>query len=123
VVGTKVSSVLTLDSETGNMLTTSRVQPKKPSKAQFMQSLDGQDPNAPDLSKRNSLEDAIPKQLVLLCSEKAVYVYSLTHIIQGVQKVHYKKCFKPLLVAGHQHFIVPLMLTGLFSFLPVEKFR
>ena len=39
VVGTKVSSVLTLDSETGNMLTTSRVQPKKPSKALFMQSL------------------------------------------------------------------------------------
>ena len=43
---------------------------------------DGQDSNAPDLSKRNSLDDAIPKQLVLLCSEKAVYVYSLTHIVQ-----------------------------------------
>nr|POE59657.1 isoform 2 of syntaxin-binding protein 5 [Quercus suber] len=94
VVGTKDSSVLTLDSETGNMLTTSRVQPKKPSKALFMQSLDGQDSNAPDLSKRNSLDDAIPKQLVLLCSEKAVYVYSLTRIIQGVKKVHYKKKFQ-----------------------------
>ncbi|KAM3709989.1 hypothetical protein ACJW31_02G216300 [Castanea mollissima] len=94
VVGTKDSSVLTLDSETGNMLNTSRVQPKKPSKALFMQSLDGQDSNAPDLSKRNSLEDAIPKQLVLLCSEKAVYVYSLTHITQGVKKVHYKKKFQ-----------------------------
>ncbi|XP_050241534.1 uncharacterized protein LOC126690430 isoform X2 [Quercus robur] len=94
VVGTKDSSVLTLDSETGNMLTTSRVQPKKPSKALLMQSLDGQDSNAPDLSKRNSLEDAIPKQLVLLCSEKAVYVYSLTHIFQGVKKVHYKKKFQ-----------------------------
>ena len=43
-------------------------------------------------------------------------------LFQGVKKVHYKKCFKPLLVAGHQHFIVPLMLTGLFSFLLVEKF-
>ena len=39
VIGTKDSSVLTLDSETGNMLTTSRVQPKKPSKALFMQIL------------------------------------------------------------------------------------
>ncbi|KAL0016760.1 hypothetical protein SO802_003829 [Lithocarpus litseifolius] len=103
------------------MLTTRRVQPKKPSKALFMQR--AWDPNAPDLSKRNSLEDAIPKQLVLLCSEKAVYVYSLTHIIQGVKKVHYKKCFEPLLVVGHQHFTVPLMLNGLFSFLLVEKFR
>ena len=39
MIGTKDSSVLTLDSETGNMLTTSRVQPKKPSKALFMQIL------------------------------------------------------------------------------------
>ncbi|KAK7858724.1 hypothetical protein CFP56_010561 [Quercus suber] len=82
------------------MLTTSRVQPKKPSKALFMQSLDGQDPNAPHLSKRNSLEDAIPKQLVLLCSEKAVYVYSLTHIIQGVKKVHYKSVSNLFLLLG-----------------------
>ena len=44
-------------------------------------------------------------------------------LFQGVKKVHYKKCFKPLHVAGHQHFIVPLILTGLFSFLLVEKFR
>ncbi|GMY11090.1 isoform 2 of syntaxin-binding protein 5 [Fagus crenata] len=94
VVGTKDSSVLALDSDTGNLLSTSRVHPKKPSKALFMQTLDGQDANGPDLSKRNSLEDATPKQLVLLCSEKAVYVYSLTHVIQGVKKVHYKKKYQ-----------------------------
>lgn len=40
VVGTKDSSVLALDSETGNMLsTTGTIQPKKPSKALFMQVL------------------------------------------------------------------------------------
>ena len=39
MVGTKDSSVLALDSDTGNLLTTSRVHPKKPSKALFMQTL------------------------------------------------------------------------------------
>lgn len=37
-----------------------------------------------DFSKGNALEDSIPKQLVLICSEKAVYVYSLTHVIQVI---------------------------------------
>lgn len=38
-VGTKDSSVLALDSETGNSLSTGTVRPKKPSKALFMQVL------------------------------------------------------------------------------------
>ena len=38
-VGTKDSSVLALDSETGNTLSTETVHPKKPSKALFMQVL------------------------------------------------------------------------------------
>lgn len=36
-VGTKDSSVLALDNETGNMTSTETVHPKKPSKALFMQ--------------------------------------------------------------------------------------
>lgn len=36
-VGTKDSSVLALDNETGNMMGTGTVHPKKPSKALFMQ--------------------------------------------------------------------------------------
>ncbi|KAG6701787.1 hypothetical protein I3842_07G002800 [Carya illinoinensis] len=102
VVATKDSSVLALDSDTGNTLSTASVHPKKPSKALFMQILDRQDilaqssniSSGQDLSKGNALEDSMPKQLLLICSEKAVYVYSLTHVIQGVKKVHYKKKFQ-----------------------------
>ncbi|KAG2695171.1 hypothetical protein I3760_07G002500 [Carya illinoinensis] len=102
VVATKDSSVLALDSDTGNTLSTASVHPKKPSKALFMQILDRQDILAQSsnissgqaLSKGNALEDSMPKQLLLICSEKAVYVYSLTHVIQGVKKVHYKKKFQ-----------------------------
>ncbi|KAH1234380.1 Syntaxin-binding protein 5 [Glycine max] len=101
-VGTKDSSVLALDKETGNTLGTGTIHPKKPSKALFMQVLDGQgEPingsiteDGLELSERNHIEDATTKQLyILLCSEKALYVYSLVHAIQGVKKVLYKKKF------------------------------
>ncbi|KAG5134466.1 hypothetical protein JHK82_025654 [Glycine max] len=90
-VGTKDSSVLALDKETGNTLGTGTIHPKKPSKALFMQVLDGQgEPingsiteDGLELSERNHIEDATTKQLyILLCSEKALYVYSLVHAIQ-----------------------------------------
>ncbi|KAL2966241.1 hypothetical protein AAZX31_16G104900 [Glycine max] len=101
-VGTKDSSVLALDKEAGNTLGTGTIHPKKPSKALFMQVLDGQ--GAPvngsitkdglESSERNHIEDATTKQqYILLCSEKALYVYSLVHAIQGVKKVLYKKRF------------------------------
>ncbi|KAH1206127.1 Craniofacial development protein 2 [Glycine max] len=90
-VGTKDSSVLALDKEAGNTLGTGTIHPKKPSKALFMQVLDGQ--GAPvngsitkdglESSERNHIEDATTKQqYILLCSEKALYVYSLVHAIQ-----------------------------------------
>uniref|UniRef100_A0A803NQD0 Lethal giant larvae (Lgl)-like C-terminal domain-containing protein n=1 Tax=Cannabis sativa TaxID=3483 RepID=A0A803NQD0_CANSA len=83
-VGTKDSSVLALDSDTGNRLSATTVRPKKPYKALFMHIFDG-----------NAAEDAVPKQpLLLLCSEKALYLYSFTHIIQGVKKVICKKKFQ-----------------------------
>ncbi|XP_062102768.1 uncharacterized protein LOC133812938 isoform X2 [Humulus lupulus] len=91
-VGTKDSSVLALDSDTGNRLSASTVRPKKPYKALFMHIFDGQ---GFDTSKGNATEDAMPKQpLLLLCSEKALYLYSFTHIIQGVKKVICKKKFQ-----------------------------
>ncbi|PON82737.1 Guanine nucleotide-binding protein, beta subunit [Trema orientale] len=102
VVATKDSSLLALDSDTGNKLSTSTVHPKKPSKALFMHILDGQDTsgrgsntlNGFESSKGNAAEDAMPKQsLLLLCSEKALYLYSFTHVIQGVKKVICKKKF------------------------------
>ncbi|CAI9279033.1 unnamed protein product [Lactuca saligna] len=41
----------------------------------------------------NSFDDGVVKESLLLCSEKAVYVYSLSHAVQGVKKVCYKKKF------------------------------
>ncbi|MED6204054.1 hypothetical protein PIB30_005452 [Stylosanthes scabra] len=83
-VGTKDSSVLALDSETGNTLGNGSVHPKKPSRALFMQVL----------GSNTNTEDATTKQShILLCSEKALYVYSLVHAVQGIKKVLYKKKF------------------------------
>ncbi|XVF16029.1 hypothetical protein REPUB_Repub09cG0206400 [Reevesia pubescens] len=95
VVATKDSSVLAFDCDTGNMLSTSMVRPKKPSRALFMQILDWQDiSNGLDMSRGSPIEEGIPKQsFILICSEKAAYIYSLIHAIQGVKKVHYKKKF------------------------------
>ncbi|CAJ2635925.1 unnamed protein product [Trifolium pratense] len=101
-VGTKDSSVLALDNETGNMMSTGTVQPKKPSKALFVQVFDGQveqltgsvTKDGFDSREGNNIENATTKQLyILLCSEKALYVYSLVHAIQGVKKVLHKKKF------------------------------
>ncbi|XP_020218072.1 uncharacterized protein LOC109801420 [Cajanus cajan] len=101
-VGTKDSSVLAIDGETGNALSIGTVHPKKPSKALFMQVLDGQGESITgsvtkdglDLREGNRIEDATAKQFyILLCSEKALYVYSFVHALQGVKKVLYKKKF------------------------------
>ncbi|KVI08715.1 hypothetical protein Ccrd_012912 [Cynara cardunculus var. scolymus] len=102
VAATKDSSAWALESETGNILNTGSVHPKKPSKALFIQMLgneqgaSGRGSNASrrvDLHKGNSFDDGIVKDLLLLCSEKAAYVYSLPHVVQGVKKVCYKKKF------------------------------
>lgn len=85
VIATRDSSLLALDADTGNTLSSSTVHPKKPSKALFMQTLEA--------SRLSSTEEASQKHQLLLCSEKAVYIYSLPHIIQGVKKVFYKKKF------------------------------
>ncbi|MCL7023552.1 hypothetical protein MKW94_030800 [Papaver nudicaule] len=75
LVATKDSSIVALDSDNGNTLSATPIHPNKPSKALFMQILD-------------VLDD-----LVLLCNEKAVYVYSLVNAVQGVKKVLHKKKF------------------------------
>ncbi|XP_027348737.1 uncharacterized protein LOC113860236 [Abrus precatorius] len=102
LIGTKDSSVLALDKETGNTMGTGTVHPKKPSKALYMHVLDGQGgpvtgsimKDGLDLSEGNPIDNATTKQeCILICSEKAVYVYSLVHAIQAVKKVLYKKKF------------------------------
>ncbi|KAK9164913.1 hypothetical protein Scep_000104 [Stephania cephalantha] len=83
LVATKDSTVLALEVETGNTLSDTAVRPNKPSRALFMQILDVSDNS--DLNKRNSS--------LLLCNEKAVYIYSLPHVVQGIKKVQFKKKF------------------------------
>ncbi|KAH9621155.1 hypothetical protein KSS87_006342 [Heliosperma pusillum] len=86
VVATRDSSVWTLDADTGNTLSSNAVHPKKPSRALLMKIL--------DTSKGGLAEDTSQKsQLLLLCSEKAAYIYSLPHAVQGEKKVCYKKKF------------------------------
>lgn len=96
VAATKDSSAWALESETGNILNTAAVHPKKPSKALLIHMLDEQwTSGRGSIGSKggNSFDDGIVKDLVLLCSEKAAYVYSLPHVVQGVKKVCYKKKF------------------------------
>ncbi|MED6220148.1 hypothetical protein PIB30_117537 [Stylosanthes scabra] len=47
-----------------------------------------------DLREGNHVGESTTKQLyILLCSEKAAYVYSFVHAIQGIKRVLYKKKF------------------------------
>ncbi|XP_075486703.1 uncharacterized protein LOC142526274 isoform X1 [Primulina tabacum] len=89
LVATKDSSVLALECDSGNTVSSSSVRPKKPSRALYTRILDVQ-----GISDNINSNNTMTKQsLVLLCSEKAVYVYSLSHVVQGVRKVLYKKKF------------------------------
>lgn len=95
-VATKDSSVVTLERETGNTLSSSVVRPNKPAKALFTRVLDfsyrgSSMPDAIDVNNISS-DNSTPKQsFLLLCSEKSVYAFSLLHLVQGVKKVIYKK--------------------------------
>ncbi|KAF9607948.1 hypothetical protein IFM89_003868 [Coptis chinensis] len=92
LVGMKDSSVVAVESDTGNTFSTTSVRPKKPARVLFMQVLDAS--SSLDSSGGYSVEDASPKQsLLLLCNEKAVYVYSLIHAVQGIKRVLHKKKF------------------------------
>ncbi|CAI9110485.1 OLC1v1010528C4 [Oldenlandia corymbosa var. corymbosa] len=99
VVATKDSSVTALETDTGNLLNANAIRPKKPFRALFMEiwngrEMSGQGSNISDRTDIVGNSDNTPsKQFVVLCSEKAVYVYSLVHILQGLKKVYYKKKF------------------------------
>ncbi|CAI9264769.1 unnamed protein product [Lactuca saligna] len=87
MAATKDSSAWALECETGNILNNGSVHPKKPSKALLIQMLDeqgtaGRGSNASKGIIGNSFDDGVVKESLLLCSEKAVYVYSLSHAVQ-----------------------------------------
>ncbi|XP_068640858.1 uncharacterized protein [Aristolochia californica] len=102
LVTLKDSSILALDGDTGNPLSSCGVRSKIPAKALFMHLLDEQDTSghgyiasSPRLNQGQMSKETISKQsLVLVCSEKAAHLYSLIHLVQGVKKVHNKKKFQ-----------------------------
>ncbi|XP_072958084.1 uncharacterized protein [Typha angustifolia] len=97
LVAMEDSSVLALEVDTGNQLSTSLVCTKKPSRALLMQILDVSSEAAwasdcQDINKENSFgERASKHSLLLLCSENAVRLYSLSHAIQGIKRLVGKK--------------------------------
>ncbi|KAL8151854.1 hypothetical protein V2J09_021662 [Rumex salicifolius] len=93
VVTTKDSSFLALERDTGNVINNTSVHPKKPSRALFSEILDGQGLSLSS-SKGAAAESDTSKQLFVLCAEKAIYVYSLKHAVQGIKKVHNKVKFQ-----------------------------
>lgn len=121
IIATRDSSVTALEAETGNTLSATPIRPKKPSRALFMRILDNKGSDTSErteMSTGSSAESQSPKQqLVVLCSEKAVYVYSLSHIVQGIKKVHYKKKFHSAScccasILGNSSGLVLLFSTG-----------
>ncbi|KAK4416885.1 hypothetical protein Salat_2514000 [Sesamum alatum] len=95
IVATKDSSVLALEQDTGNTVSSGIVRPSKPSRALFTQILGRGStvPDGMDVNNINSDNSSQKQSFLLQCSEKAVYAYSLLHLVQGVKKVLYKKKF------------------------------
>ncbi|WOL07246.1 hypothetical protein Cni_G15985 [Canna indica] len=97
LVGMEDSSVLALEEDSGNTLSANPVRTKKPSKALLMHILDASPdgvwlPDCEDISRESSSKQSMQKQpLILLCSEKAIRLYSLSHVVQGIKKVYIKK--------------------------------
>ncbi|XP_047312478.1 uncharacterized protein LOC124915758 isoform X2 [Impatiens glandulifera] len=91
VMATKDSCVLALERDTGEALGSSLVHPKKPSKSLFMGILDGRASSVYSIKGRSLVDQK--QSSVLLCTEKAAYIFSLTHVTQGTKKVLHKKKF------------------------------
>ncbi|KZV52956.1 hypothetical protein F511_34061 [Dorcoceras hygrometricum] len=89
LVAIKDSSLLALERDSGDTLSSCMVRPEKPSRALYSRILDVQ-----GISGNSNSNNTTAKQsLVLLCTEKAVYVYSFLHLVQGVKKVLHKRKF------------------------------
>ncbi|KAH6759635.1 hypothetical protein C2S51_000184 [Perilla frutescens var. frutescens] len=98
LVTTKDSSVFTLERDTGSALSSGVVRPNKPAKALFTRVLDysykgSSMPDAIDVNSISSDNSTLKQSFMLLCTEKSVYAFSLSHLVQGVKKVIYKKKF------------------------------
>ncbi|PNT61666.1 hypothetical protein BRADI_5g18470v3 [Brachypodium distachyon] len=100
IVGMEDSSISVLEEETGKLLNANPVQTNRPSRALLLQTLE-LSPN--DASVSDNQNAALKEWLLLLCTENAIRLFSLSHAIQGMKKITNKKklngscCFASLI--------------------------
>ncbi|XP_066343646.1 uncharacterized protein [Miscanthus floridulus] len=95
------SSIFIIEEENGKLLNPNPVQTDKPSKALLLQMLELSPNDTPAVSDNH---DIVSKEsLLLLCTENAIRLFSLSHAIQGTKKIINKKklnsscCFASLI--------------------------
>ncbi|KAK8965667.1 hypothetical protein KSP40_PGU020395 [Platanthera guangdongensis] len=97
LIATEDSSVIAVEGDTGNDLNNNGVHTKKPARCLLMQTLDISSDGVctahlQELTQEKHDKDNTTKHsVILLCSEKAVRLYSLNHAAQGIKKLHCKK--------------------------------
>uniref|UniRef100_A0ACD5V3K2 Uncharacterized protein n=1 Tax=Avena sativa TaxID=4498 RepID=A0ACD5V3K2_AVESA len=113
IVGMEDSSISVLEEETGKLLNTNPVQTNRPSRALLLQTLE-LSPN--DISDNHNT--ASKESLLLLCTEDAIRLFSLTHAIQGMKNITNKKklngrcCFASLIHSGSSEIGLVLVFSN-----------
>ncbi|CAM0903341.1 unnamed protein product [Alopecurus aequalis] len=98
IVGMEDSSISILEEETGKLLNPNSVQTNRPSRALLLQTLEL---SSNDVSDNHNT--ASKESLLLLCTEDAIRLFSLSHAIQGMKNITNKKklsghcCFASLI--------------------------
>ncbi|XP_057822852.2 uncharacterized protein LOC131035216 isoform X2 [Cryptomeria japonica] len=107
-VAARDASVIALNGETGDCLTSSILRPKNPSTAIFMHVLEP-DINHANGNRDDKLDSAkqsihceqtnvsrtdTPQTLLLVCSDNCMWLYSGSAIVQGMKKVYLKEKFQ-----------------------------
>ncbi|KAJ1272307.1 hypothetical protein BS78_06G192200 [Paspalum vaginatum] len=91
IIAMEDSSIFILEEETGKLLNPNPVQTDKPSKALLLQMMELTLNDAPAVS--DNYETVSKETLLLLCTENAIRLFSLSHAIQGTKKIINKKKF------------------------------
>uniref|UniRef100_A0A453CMF3 Lethal giant larvae (Lgl)-like C-terminal domain-containing protein n=1 Tax=Aegilops tauschii subsp. strangulata TaxID=200361 RepID=A0A453CMF3_AEGTS len=88
IVGMEDSSICILEEETGKLLNANPVQTNRPTRALLLQTLELSPNEAPGSDNHDT---ALRESLLLLCTEDAIRLFSLSHAIQGMKKITNKK--------------------------------
>ncbi|VAH35190.1 unnamed protein product [Triticum turgidum subsp. durum] len=88
IVGMEDSSICILEEETGKLLNANPVQTNRPTRALLLQTLELSPNEAPGSDNHDT---ALKESLLLLCTEDAIRLFSLSHAIQGMKKITNKK--------------------------------